>query len=215
VRTLIPFLILAVGGYAQVDGISTTASRNLTLNPDEVTFYVSLTTELGTTLEEAVASMQDTGITAKQLLGITSTPEYYGPPPQTRTARVAYQFFVTHPYGRLKEVADKLETARKAVVANNGDLQFTLYVSASEKAIEDNRQQLLPQLIAEARKKAELLANAAGMTLGPVLNVSESVYPATGVPGPAAAFISPGPGSFPSPIRVNYSVFTRFGAQAR
>ena len=81
-------LIMAMAGaaFAQVDGITTTASRTVTLSPDEVTFNVTVLTDVGATLEQVVSSVQEAGVTPKHLLGITSTDEYYGPGPLSRTS---------------------------------------------------------------------------------------------------------------------------------
>jgi hypothetical protein len=212
-------LILAMAGaaFAQVDGIATTATRSVTLSPDEVTFNVTVIAEISTTLEQAVAAVQDAGVTSKNLLGIASSEEYYGPSPLSRTSRLTYGFTVTQPYSKMKETTEKLEAARRRLAAESGgDVVFTLYVNATEKAVQDARQRLVTELLAEAKSNAQFLANAAGLTLGGLLNVSENVYPASGVPGPYYGSISFSSGSpSPVPIRVTYTVYVRYAAQAR
>ena len=218
---LVVCLALASIAVAQVDGITTTTSRTITLNPEEVTFQVAVLTALGTTLEQAVATVREAGITATNLMSISNTQEYYPEPPDAvqRSSRLLYLFLVTHPYSKLKEISDKLDAAQRAVVAENGDVQVGLMVSPAAKAIDEARRQVVPQLIAEARQQAEFLAGAANMTLGPLLSVSESVYAgASSVPGPGPYYGAIGyfsSGSYPASIRSSFSVFTRFEAKPK
>jgi uncharacterized protein YggE len=216
-RTLVLILAIAVAAFAQVDGIATSGTRTVTLSPDEVTFNITVVTDINSTLEQAVAAVQDAGVTSKHLLGIASSEEYYGPQPLSRTPRLAYGFTITLPSSKLKETTDKLEAARRRIAADSGgDVVFTLYVNATEKAVQEARQRLVTELLAEAKTNAQFLANAAGLTLGNLLNVSENAYPASGVPGPYYGSISFNT-AVPSavPIRVTYSVYVRYAAQPR
>jgi uncharacterized protein YggE len=209
----VALLAIAVSAFAQTDGINTTASRTITLNPDEVTFGVTVITEFGTSMEEVLAVVQDVGITSKHLMAISSTEQYYGPEPFDRRARLLHSFNVTHPYSKLKEISGKLEAARKTLIAESGDLAWSLYVSASDKAVQDMRRQLLPQLLAEAKSNAEFMANAAGLTLGTLVSLAESSYPSGAVPYyySGAGFYGSQPS--PSPITVSYTVYVRYSTR--
>jgi len=206
-------LLCGASAWPQVDGITASASRTVSLTPDEAVFAVAVTTGVGASVEQVVALLQETGVTARDLLAIGSAPEYYGPSGPTPASRVTHQFGFVVPYSRMKETADKLDAARKNAAANDGELQYSLTVSASEKAFEEARQRLLPELVAEARKSAEALGAAADMTVGSILSVSENTAPAGLVysSGPYLRADLMRAGG----IRAQVGVFARFAAQPR
>jgi hypothetical protein len=207
-------LTIAVAAFAQTDGINTSAARTITLNPDEVTFGVTVFTEFGTSMEEVLAVVQDAGITSRHLMAISSA-EYYAPDLIDRRPRLLHSFYITHPYSKLREISRRLEAARTALIAQSGDLSWSLYVNATDKAVQDARRQLLPQLLAEAKSNAEFMASAAGLTLGALVSVAESAYPSGGVSLP---YYSSGIGFYgsqpsPSPITISYTVYVRYSTR--
>jgi uncharacterized protein YggE len=54
--------------------------------------------------------------------------------------------------------------------------QYSAALNASQATVDAMRLTLLPQLFADAQRKAQTLANAAGIKLGAVKGVSESYY---------------------------------------
>lgn len=55
-------------------------------------------------------------------------------------------------------------------------MQYTAALNASQATVDAARQTLLPQLFADAQKKAQSIAAAAGLKLGGIKSVSESFY---------------------------------------
>ena len=53
-------------------------------------------------------------------------------------------------------------------------MEYTAALNASQATVDAARQTLLPQLLADAQKKAQTLASAAGLKLGPIKGVIES-----------------------------------------
>jgi len=167
---------LAALGQTTTDGISTSASKTIIVPPDEAVFNVVATTTVDVLEQQVVEALQDTGITAQNLVSLASSQDYYVPvPPQPpRPSQLYYQFGVTVPFAKMRETIDKLEALRKKLPANFSDLQFTSQANASQKIVDDARRNLIPQLMAEARRKAEFLANAANVNLGNIQSVSDS-----------------------------------------
>jgi uncharacterized protein YggE len=77
-------------------------------------------------------------------------------------------------------------------------LDYNLYLTASAAAVQQAREAALPLLFEEAKARAESLARAAGVRLGPVLSVTAAGGDSSG--GARGA-------------RVTFKLFVRFGRQ--
>lgn len=208
-------LVFATAAFAQINAISSNASRTVPLNPDEVTFYVNLVMDSATTLEGAAAVLQESGFAASDLLTVGSTPDYSGSAGRPGPARLGFLYSTTVPFSRMKTTLDKLEAARRKVLVDNGDLQYSLAISGSNAAIEQLRQKLIPELLAEARQKAEYLANVGKMRLGAIQTVGENSYPVAGgivLPGGYYGGVPPTP---PQGLRLTVSVYASWAATAQ
>ena len=213
-RAIALVFAIACSALAQVDGIVTSATRTLTLDPEEVTFGISLAAEIGTTLEQAVSIVKDAGVTAGNVFYAMTTP-YYAAPTGAQGSRLIYAFTVTHPYAKLSDVAARLTAARRAAVAAGAELQFTVVASAGERAVAEARRQAWAELVPEVRQKAEQTAAAANMTLGALLSIGDSPAAGGGFgQSLATAGFLVGPG-MPSQIRVTFGLFARYAAQPK
>lgn len=172
------FLLLSMGSFAQVggDGITTSASRTVTLAPDSAVFTVDVTLAAGTTVDQVVAVLKDTGITAANLVGAATTQDNVTFTPPAPVLRMLYEFQITVPYTRVKDITDKLTNAAKAATAAGGSLSQSMYLTASDQALQDARQKVMPDLIAEVRRRAEFLAGTSGLNLGALQSLSDSSY---------------------------------------
>jgi uncharacterized protein YggE len=205
-------LSTSICAFAQFDGLTGSASRTVTLPADEVSFSVALTVDAATTLDQAAAMLKDTGVTANDLTNISSSPYYQGGSDGAGPARLTYYFDWVRPFVEMKNVLGKLEALRKAATDSGGELQFGLSVGPSESTVEQTRQKILPELLAEARKNAEFLARASQMTLGPIQTVGDYA------PGLAFAGGWAGGGYGPHRthlVRVTFSVYARWAAKAQ
>lgn len=180
------------------NSIVVTANRSVVLAPTEATFMINVSAEIGISLEQVLAAV-DLGLTAQDLVSINSYP--IGPyPPRPDFSRITYVFRLTVPFSQMKDTMDKLEKLRKTVDTNM-DLNYnTSVVGPNQAAVDDARGKALPEMVADARKRAQQLAAAAGLTLGAVQGVSEG-YTYSGAP----------PGALPA--NVNFNIVVRFAAQ--
>jgi uncharacterized protein YggE len=181
-RTLV-LALLSVSAFAQVaaDGITASASKTVTLWPDGAVFTVNVTSPGAATVEEAAASLKDTGITASHLVAAASTEEYdYTLQPPAPVMRMVHAFQITVPYPKAKEMTEKLRAA-------GGSVTYSLSLTASDEAVQLARQRVLPELVAEIKRRAESLAEAGGLTLGTIQAITESASPAAAI----AAIASP------------------------
>ena len=195
----------AVALFAQDNSINVIASKTVDLPTEEVSFSLTLTGDQGTTLEQAVQILKDTGVTEKNLVGVQLQP--YGPQPNQ--TRIAYQFLLAAPFSKYKETMDKLQAARRLIAVDSPTMDLmilTAQLGSTEATRERARVSALPDLIADARAKADQLAKAAGLTLGPIIGLSDSTI--------SAGFISSGyPYYAPGPTRVAFTLAVRFSVK--
>jgi uncharacterized protein YggE len=179
------------------NSIVVTASKTVVLVPTEVTFMLNVSADMSLTLDQVLAAI-DFGLTAQDLMGISTYP--IGPyPPVPSYNRITYMFRLTVPFSKMKETTDKLEKLRKSVDTGMDLSYSTSAVGPSQSAAAEARGKALPDLMADAKMRAESLASAAQLKLGAVQAVSEG-YTYTGGVGPA-------------PANVTFSVIVRFAAQ--
>ena len=117
-----------------------------------------------------IAKLVEAGIERKDIQTAQfSIQPVYSSEPHAEQKVVAYgvsnQVIAT--IRNIEKVSDVLDRMIGAGVTNVGSLEFT--VSDSAKALDEARR----AAVADARRKAELYAHAAGVALGPVVSISE------------------------------------------
>jgi uncharacterized protein DUF541 len=193
------FLLPILASAQAPDAITVTATRIAQVDAGQAIFSVNVGADFGTTVEQVVQAIQSTGITAQDLVGVNP---YYGPSGPS-PARVTYAFNFSVGLAKFKDTITQLDAARRSLLAGttNLELQYSLWgIFASDAAQEEVRRRLLPQLMADARAKAEDLAKAAGVTLGAVLGVTD---------------LSSASGFYPGPLRLPVSLTARFAIQGK
>ena len=194
-------LLLAGPALAQpaldANSITVTAARSMVLLPTDVTFMLTVSADIGVTLDQILAAI-DSGLTAQDLVGINSYP--IGPyPPLPGISRINYSFRLSVPFSQMKDTIDKLEKLRKTLDTTMDLSYSTSTVGPSQAAVQAAHDKALPDLIAAARTHAQTLADAAQLKLGAVQAVNEAAsYP--GAPGPV-------------PANAYFSIVVRFAAQ--
>lgn len=174
--------VLAAAAFAQsADGLNVSVNRTVNIAADEAVFTVVAATTLEGTADQVSQVLQTAGIQNLSLTatGLGQTYSY----PQTSDVLAFFQFTFTVPAANLKDAAKKLEAVRAAPPALLQSLQYSASVNASTAAVETARQTVLPQLLAEAQKKAQFLATSANLKLGPIKGVNESSYVAYALVG--------------------------------
>ena len=176
------FWFLSCAVFAQsTDGLSVSVNRTVTLAADEAVFTVVTASPLDVGADQVVQILQAAGL---QNLSITGTGlgQVYSYP-ETSGAQAYYQVGFTVPAAGLKDAAKKLESLRTAPPEAIKALQYSAVVNAGAASVETGRQTILPQLLAEAQKKAQFLAASANVKLGAVKGVTESSYGAYALVG--------------------------------
>jgi uncharacterized protein YggE len=181
--------LVAAPALAQVTPIATisvTGEAQLSVPPDLAQIDGGVTTEAKTAREasdnnnaamgKVLLALKGAGIDEKdfQTSRLSLQPQY-APNRSGPNAVVGYQASnrVTVKLRDVTKVASVIDTLVAAGANNIGGINFM--VSAASKLLDDARE----QAIADARRKAEIYAKAAGVTLGSPVSISEE-----GSPGP-------------------------------
>jgi uncharacterized protein YggE len=176
---LVSLLVLsALAAFAQLaDGVATSVTRTVTLTADEADFTIVAGASLDTTQQQIAQVFVDAGITGLTNSGTSLTQNYdYSTNPYTVLTLVVYQFTFSVPAAGLKDAAKIMEALRTKPPDLLKTFQYSAALNASQATVDAMRLTLLPQLFADAQRKAQTLANAAGIKLGAVKGVSESYY---------------------------------------
>jgi uncharacterized protein YggE len=171
-------LLSALAAFAQLtDGVATSVTRTVTLTADEADFTIVAGASLDTTQQQIAQVFVDAGITGLTNSGTSLSQNYdYSTNPYTVQTLVVYQFSFSVPAAGLKDAAKIMEALRTKPPDLLRTFQYSAALNASQATVDAMRQTLLPQLFADAQKRAQTLATAAGIKLGAVKGVSESYY---------------------------------------
>jgi hypothetical protein len=194
--------------YAQSDGIAVTVSQNVDLPPDSIYFALAIVTETDASLDEVLAASQNLGLTAQGLASVTM--QQYGP--GVGQTRLAYAFNLAVAYNKFKETNDKLAAVRRTMAAATPPMDLQVYgisVGPNDAARDQARLTLLSPLFDDARKRADQLARAAGVTVGAVLGVSEAWSSSGGYP----AYLPYGGPVGPTTLKTGFILTVRYAVK--
>ena len=188
--------------FGQADAISVVTGRTVDLAPGEVTFMFGVFVNSDVSLDQVLEATKSLELTSGNLGGVSS--QQFGPGPDQ--IRLVYQFSLTTEFSKFRETSDKLAALRRSLVVATPAMELqtmSIAISPSEASREQARRRVLPQLIADARQRGEELAQAAGLTLGRILGLSEASSAPVGYVGPYA----------PSSLRTTFSLAVRFAVE--
>lgn len=175
-------LLLAAAGtaIAQTDTntITITASRNVSVAPDQAVYQVSVTTDSSAGLSDAVALVADVGIKAADLSYTSS----YG-------TTVIWEFERVVPFSSMKDTNLTLAKLAKQVGSQPGvpSISYSVASVRTSQAAQSQACQL-SALVSDARREAERLATAAGVHVGTIVGLSDR--PELDAPIIGAQFVS-------------------------
>ena len=180
-----PFAARAQAPAAPPAVIAVTGEAHISVPPDLAQIDAGVTSEAKTAREASDANnaamgkvllaLKGAGIDAKdyQTSRLSLQPENSIPKPGTPATIIGYRASnrVTIRLRDVTRVANVIDTLVTAGANEIGDIQFM--VSQASKLLDDVRE----QAVADARRKAEIYAKAAGVTLGGPLSISEAGTP--------------------------------------
>lgn len=187
---LLPALVLA---QTVPNSVTVTVSRNSNLPPDQAVVGVSVNTANTGTLDDAVAALVGSGLTASNFTGVSTVQSYSGNDPVTQ---LQWSFATTTDLTSLKSIFTQLAGVQQAVAAKNNGTSISFAVQTTQVSQKAAQSQpcSFPGLISDARSQAQQLAAAANLTVGQILAVSGFTANAgTGVGGNAFTYAPSSP----------------------
>jgi hypothetical protein len=153
------------------NSVTVTASRNTNVAPDQAVISVSVNTSLNGTMDDAIAALQGSGITAANFTGVSTVQTIAGT--QTVT-QLAWSFNLIVDLASLKTAFATLTGVQQALAAkkNGMTMSFSIFGTQVSQKLAQSQPCSLTDLMADARSQAAQLASAASMSIGPVLAVS-------------------------------------------
>jgi len=180
--------------FGQLDSntVTVTASASTNVQPDQVVFGVYVSSGLSTSLDDVLAALKTSGITAANFSGVATNSTLVGtgslPQPSLQWA-----FGLPVPFAQMKATVTMLTALEQSIGQANSGLTLSFQVSGTEAsaALLASQSCSLVQLIANATTQAQQLANAAGLSIGPILAMSSGTStPVAGQVIQSGAFIS-------------------------
>lgn len=173
-RNLVMAVLLASTAFAQLDSnaLTVTATRQLQPTPDEVSVSITIGSGLRSTLDDVTASLRSTGVTTAQFTGVGTDYTTDG------AERLSWSFSLTAPLADFRGAIDLLNAARRAMSHSGFTLTFRLQGAQASDKQRAALQCSQSNLIADARRRAQAAADAAGMVLGPILSIADATYAA-------------------------------------
>lgn len=197
-------LLAAAPLFAQLDShtVAISATRSINPQPDQVVFNLLVSSAASNTLDQVVAALSGLGITDANLNGISNLVPFQ------------WDFTLLAPLSKLSTTIGAIVKLEETIGQNNSGLALTFTLNGTQVS-----QQLQScsdsDLVADATAHGQKLAAAAGLTLGPIIKVSNvSVAQTDAVPTSAAYFAFGGFSEFllsaPAPSPVTCSLLVKF-----
>ncbi len=171
-KVLFVALVFAViPAFAQVEShtLTITATRQITLAPDQVTLSLTVNAPATTTVDQVVAALASLGITSADVSGLNDN---LGP-------ELQWTFALAVPLSNLTPTIGALGKLQQSITQNNSGLTLTFSVNGPQvsQQLQQSQSCSTSDLIADAIAQAQKLASAAGMTIGPVLGMTNISSP--------------------------------------
>ena len=163
--SVVLFTVLSCAATAQtVDGINAPVSRTVTIAADEAAFTIVAAGSLDSTPQQVKQALQNAGLPNPTVvaIGLGQDSSRYPPGP----AQMLYSATVTIAAGSAIDTANRLETLRTHLPAPLQNLQYSVAFNASQAKVDAMRQTVLPQLMDESRKLAQVARGGGGSQVG-------------------------------------------------
>jgi hypothetical protein len=161
---IVLILLASAPLFAQLEShtLAISATRTITPQPDQVVFGLTVSSPASASLDQIVAALSGLGITDANLTGIGNlVPFQWG-------------FNLVAPLSKLSTTIGAIVKLEETIGQNNSGLALTYTVEGTQVSGQLLQSQSCSNtdLMADATAQAEKLVAAAGLTLGPILRVS-------------------------------------------
>src|SRR5882672_517796 len=124
-------LFVTIGFGQQIDSNSITVavSKDAALQPDQVSFYVFINSDLTASLSDVLPALQGTGITAENFTNVHTQADYSGG--GTMQSSLYWSFSLTVPLSKLKDASAALGSAMQNLQRQKSQLSLSFGVGGT------------------------------------------------------------------------------------
>jgi hypothetical protein len=168
-RWLMTLSLAAVPVFGQLAShtLTISATRQISLQPDEAVFGITVSANATVTLDQIVAALSGLNITAANLTGVNNNS---APP------TLQWNFTLAVPLSNLTATVSYLTKLQPTVPPINSGLGLTFSVNGTQVSpkLQQSQSCSTSDLIADATAQGQKLAAAAGLLLGPIVRLSNA-----------------------------------------
>lgn len=177
-RLLLAFAFSSSLLFGQLDSgsITVTASRSISLPPDQVAFAVDVSSGLSASLDDVIAALAGSGIGLGNFNGINNSLLYVVTGSMLPPSTIDWSFTLPVPISQLKATAASLSSLQQSIASKNAGLTLSFRVRGTQTSPQLPQSQTcsISDLMSDARAQAQKLATATGFTLGYVVSMSSA-----------------------------------------
>jgi len=159
--------------FAQLDSnsITVTASRgNSSGLPDQAVFGVVVTSGIDTSLDDVIALLQGTGVSAANLQALNEYTIASGPSGQPMET-LNWRFSFIAPLTKNKDTIAMLTSLQPTIAKKTHGVTMSFYIQGTQSSVQPQTCSL-SDLLTDARTQAQKLADGAGVSVGNILALS-------------------------------------------
>jgi uncharacterized protein YggE len=162
---LIPALLL---GQLESDTLNITASRQMSVQPDQALYYVTVVASPSKGLDDVLAAVQSLGITAANFNGLNTLND----------GTLEWSFNLPVALAKIQTTVASLVALQQSMAGSNNGMTLTFYNGSLQvsPALAATETCPVTDLVSDARAQAQKLADAAGVSVGPLLSIDTSGY---------------------------------------
>jgi hypothetical protein len=177
------FLASASLAFGQLDtnSITIASSRSISLQPDQVVFGVDVHSNLNTGLDEVISGLQGSGITAANLTGVYGGGEAFLGITASAPG-LDWAFSIGAALERVQNTIASLTALQQKLARkpNGSSLTFSVQNTQVSARLQQPDQCQTADLVGDALAQARRLADAAGVSAGPIIAISDGSTDAVG-----------------------------------
>jgi hypothetical protein len=174
-RPILFLLASSVIAFGQVtpNSVTVTATRNTNIPPDQVVFAVTVDAPVTATREDVLSALDGSTINASNFTGVR-TAQVVDQTGRQTTIAVEWSFTLTAPITGMKSTIGLLTAIQSNIAKKNNGLSMSFSVQGTQISQQAQQSQScsLVDLVGTARSQAQVLAVAAGASLGSILAVT-------------------------------------------
>jgi len=194
-------------GQLDTNSVTVTASNSATLQPDQVVFFIQVTSGVSATLNDVVAALQGTGITVANFTGIVPAGVLSVLLPGAAPTET-WNFTLAAPLAKIKDTVSQLTNLQGTIAKQNNGLALNFSVQGTQvsQQLQQSQPCVLSDLLASARTQAQNLASAAGFTLDVIQAMSSTISTAVSSQGQSFVSFLLGAAAAPCTVTVKFGL---------